>query len=165
MDHETHHGYELAQLNIGRIVAPLDSPQLKGFVDGLELVNSAADGAAGFMWRLKDDTVGDATTLRIYEDDWILVNMSVWQSPHALRAFVYDDAHRAYLRRRREWFERLSEAVTTLWWVPAGHRPTVTQARERLEHLRKHGSTGFAFGLHDSFPAPVEEGDYAPEAA
>jgi hypothetical protein len=158
-----HDGYELAELNIARMLAPLDSPRLADFVSGLEHVNGLAEAAPGFAWRLKDDETDDATTIRIFEDDWILVNMSVWKSPELLRAFVYDEEHRSYLRRRREWFERLDEAVTVLWWVPAGHRPTVAEARHRLEHLRKHGTTEYAFGLSDAVPAPPGA-DYAPHA-
>jgi hypothetical protein len=159
-----HNGYELAELNIARLLAPLDSPQLADFVSGLEHVNGLAEAAPGFVWRLKDDDTDDATTIRIFEDDWILVNMSVWQSPELLRAFVYDEEHRAYLRRRREWFERLDEAVTVLWWVPAGHRPTVAEARDRLEYLRKHGTTQYAFGFSDPIPAPPPGDDYTPDA-
>ena len=157
-------GYELAQLNIGRILAPLDTPQLADFVGGLEHINALAEAAPGFVWRLKDEENDDATSFRIFEDDWILVNMSVWQSPETLRAFVYDDEHRSYLRRRREWFERLDEAVTVLWWVPAGHTPTIAEARDRLEHLRKHGVTEYAFALHNTFPAPASGADYPPHA-
>jgi len=154
-------GYELAQLNIGRLAAPLDSPQLKGFVDGLEPVNALAEAAPGFVWRLKDEETDDATSFRMFpDDDWILINMSVWTSPEALWDFVYDDAHRSYLRRRREWFERLNEAVTVLWWVPTGHRPKLPEARTRLEHLRKHGETEYAFGLRDAFPAPETGTDH-----
>lgn len=158
-------GYELAELNIARMLAPLDSPLLKDFADGLDHINALADAAPGFVWRLQDET-GDASSIRMFDDDWILVNMSVWQSLEALRAFVYDDEHRAYLRRRREWFERLDEAITVLWWVSAGHRPSVDEARDRLEHLRKHGKTpyAFGFGLGDTFPAPPPGTDYTANA-
>ncbi len=155
-------GHELAQLNIARLLAPLDSPRLADFVAGLEPINAAAEAASGFVWRLQDEAAGDATSIRPFDDDWIIVNLTVWTSAEALRAFVYDDAHRAYLRRRREWFERLAEAVTVLWWVPAGRRPTVADARGRLEHLRKHGSTEHAFGLSDTVPAPAPGAEYAP---
>lgn len=157
-------GYELAQLNIARLLAPLDSPQIADFVGGLEHINELADAAPGFSWRLKDDENDDATSFRMFDDDWILVNMSVWQSTETLRAFVYDDAHRSYLRRRREWFERLDEAVTVLWWVPAGHRPSIIEARDRLEHLRKHGTTQYAFELREAVPAPAVGADYTPHA-
>ena len=159
-------GYELAQLNIGRMLAPLDSPQLADFANGLDHINTLAEAAPGFVWRLKDEETDDATSFRMFDDDWILVNMSVWQSSETLRAFVYDDAHRSYLRRRREWFERLDEAITVLWWVPAGHRPSLVEARDRLEHLRKHGTTDYAFGfaLGEAVPAPAPGADYTPHA-
>ena len=159
-------GYELAELNIGRMLAPLDSPRLADFVNALDEINALAEAAPGFVWRLKDEATDDATSIRIFDDEWILVNMSVWQSPETLRAFVYDDAHRAILRRRREWFERLDEAVTVLWWVPTGHRPTVAEARDRLEHLRKHGTTeyAFTFAVDDAVPAPPPGADYTPHA-
>lgn len=155
--------YELAQLNIARLLAPLESPQLAEFVAGLEPVNAAAEAAPGFVWRLKDEATDDATSLRPFEDDWIIVNLTVWTSPEALRAFVYDDAHRAFLRRRREWFERLAEAVTVLWWVPAGARPTIVDARKRLVHLRKHGKTEHAFGLTDTVPPPAPGTEHPPQ--
>ncbi|NEB75491.1 DUF3291 domain-containing protein [Streptomyces sp. SID14478] len=142
--------YELAQVNIGRLTAPLDTPELKDFTDNLEPVNATADAADGFVWRLQGDS-GDATDLRIYDDEWLLVNMSVWRDHDALKAFMYAGTHRELLARRREFFERLSEAVTALWWVPAGHRPTVAEAEQRLTHLREHGPTPYAFSLRRQF--------------
>ncbi len=142
--------YELAQVNIGRLKAPLDSAELKPFADGLAPVNAVADASDGFVWRLQDDT-GDATDLRAF-DEWTLVNLSVWRDTDALTAFMYQGQHRELLARRREFFERLEEAVTTLWWVPAGHRPTVKEAETRLLHLRAHGPTEYAFTLRTSFP-------------
>ncbi len=107
--------YVVAQVNIGRLVAPLDSPQLADFAAWLDPVNAVADGAPGFVWRLQTED-GNATALRAFEQDaegsdgGILINMSVWETVEALAAFVYGDAHRAVLRRRREWFERLKDA-------------------------------------------------------
>jgi hypothetical protein len=143
-------GFHLAQLNIGRLAAPLDSAQLADFVAGLEPVNAAAESAPGFVWRLKDDEADNATSFSIYDDPMIIVNMSVWADHQSLWDFVYDDDHRKFLRRRREFFARMAEAYTVLWWVPAGHRPTVAEARERLDHLRGNGPTEYAFGLKDS---------------
>ncbi|MER5860058.1 DUF3291 domain-containing protein [Streptomyces sp. NPDC059688] len=143
--------HELAQVNIARLKFPLDSPQLKDFVDGLDPVNAAADGSRGFVWRLQGDS-GNATDVPVLGDDWLIVNMSVWRDTDALTAFMYQGLHRELLSRRREWFERLAEAVTALWWVPAGHRPTVAEAEERLLHLRAHGPTPYAFTLRTSFP-------------
>ncbi|WP_369249161.1 DUF3291 domain-containing protein [Streptomyces sp. R41] len=143
--------YELAQVNIARLKAPLDSPQLKDFVEALDPVNAVADAADGFVWRLQSDA-GNATDVPVFGDDWLIVNMSVWRDTNALTAFMYQGQHRELLARRREWFERLQEAMAALWWVPAGHRPTVTEAEERLLHLREHGATPYAFTLRTPFP-------------
>ncbi|MET7660156.1 DUF3291 domain-containing protein [Streptomyces sp. NPDC058293] len=158
--------HELAQVNIGRLTAPLDSEQLRDFAEGLDPVNAVADASDGFVWRLKDES-GDATSFRIFDDAWLLVNMSVWRDTNALTAFMYQGLHRELLARRREFFERLDEAVTALWWVPAGHRPTLEEAEERLVHLRAHGPTPHAFNLRTAFPAggtgPEPEREPAPE--
>jgi hypothetical protein len=143
-------------VNIGRLKAPLDSPQLKDFVDNLDPVNADADAADGFVWRLKGDS-GNATDVPVLGDDWLIVNMSVWRDTDALTAYMYQGRHREMLARRREWFEKLQEAVTTLWWVPAGHRPTVAEAETRLLHLRANGPTPYAFTLRTSFPAQGAE--------
>jgi hypothetical protein len=151
--------YVLAQVNVGRLVAPLDSPRLADFVAQLEPVNAVADGAPGFVWRLQTED-GDATAIRAFEQDaegadgGILVNMSVWESVEALGAFVYGQAHLPVLRRRREWFERLKDVYTALWWIPRGHVPTVGEAEDRVRHLRRHGPTPHAFTLRAHFPAP-----------
>ena len=145
--------YHLAQLNIGRIVAPLDSPQLAGFVNRLDEINALADRAPGFVWRFQTEA-GDATALRPFDDDRILVNFSVWESPEALHQFVYRTAHVEVMRRRREWFEVMREAYLVLWWVPEGHRPSVEEAIERLEMLRSKGPSPEAFTFRELFPPP-----------
>jgi hypothetical protein len=138
-------GSQLAQVNIARLLAPLDDPLLAGFVANLDQVNALAEAADGFVWRLKEGA--NATSIKVFDDDWLIVNMSVWTSPEKLLAFVYGDGHRAVLRRRREWFASLDEAVTALWWVPEGHRPTVAEAEQRLTLLRVNGPTPDAFTL------------------
>ncbi|MGW2827254.1 DUF3291 domain-containing protein [Streptomyces sp. NPDC001443] len=143
--------YELAQVNIARLKFPLDSPELKDFVDALDPVNATADAAGGFVWRLAGES-GDATDVPVFGDDWLIINMSVWRDTDALTAFMYQGRHRELLARRREWFERVQEAMTTLWWIPAGHRPTVAEAEDRLRHLRTHGETPYAFTLRRAFP-------------
>ena len=149
----------LAQVNIGRLVAPLESPRLADFVAGLDPVNAVADGAPGFVWRLQTED-GNATALRAFEadaegsDGGILINMSVWESVEALAAFVCGDEHLAVLRRRREWFERMRDAYTALWWIPRGHIPTIREAEDRVQHLRAHGPTPYAFTLREHFPPP-----------
>ncbi|MFD5635203.1 DUF3291 domain-containing protein [Streptomyces sp. NPDC127077] len=151
--------FELAQVNIARLKAPLDSPQLKDFVDALDPVNAVADAADGFVWRLQSDS-GNATDVPVLGDHWLIINLTVWQDIDALTAFMYRGRHRELLARRRDWFERMEEAMTTLWWVPAGHRPTVAEAESRLLHLREHGPTPHAFSLRTSFPpGAVDDSD------
>jgi hypothetical protein len=151
--------YVVAQVNIARLLAPLDSPRLADFVAGLAPVNAVADGAPGFVWRLQTDE-GDATSLRVFEDDaegadgGILVNMSVWETVEDLAAFVYGPAHRAVLRRRREWFEQMRDIYTALWWIPRGHIPTTGEAEDRIRYLRAHGPTAHAFTMRVPFPPP-----------
>jgi len=148
-------GWNLAQLNVGRLVAPLETEALAGFVEALEPINALADGYPGFVWRLQTDQ-GNATSIRPTEDDLFLINMSVWSSLETLRAFVYTTAHVQVLRQRRAWFEQLAAAHLVLWWVPAGQVPTVDEALDRLDRLRRGGPTPAAF----TFRTPFE-----PEAA
>ena len=152
----------LAQVNIGRLRAPMDAPATKAFADALDEVNALADTAPGFVWRLQTED-GNATAVRPYDDDMILVNMSVWTSVEALADFVYRSDHAAFLRRRREWFDRMETPIATMWWVPAGHRPPVAEAVARLEHLTAHGPTSHAFTFRQPF-APDGGGGLAPSA-
>lgn len=152
--------WHIAQLNVGRILAPTDSPQLAEFMGKLDEINALADGAPGFLWRLKSDS-GNATDIQVSEDPFFLVNMSVWATIESLFEFVYRSSHTAVMVRRRQWFERPAEAYMVLWWVPAGHIPSVTQALERLEHLRRKGPSAHAFTFNKRYPPPGETG--APE--
>jgi hypothetical protein len=143
--------YELAQMNVARLRAPFDSPQLADFVGALDRINAIADGSPGFVWRLQDDT-GNATALRPMGEDMI-VNMSVWRDAESLNAFVYRSDHVAVMRRRREWFEKM-DLYMVLWWVPRGHRPAVEEGIERLGLLRSLGPSADAFTFGKLFPAP-----------
>lgn len=136
--------FHIAQVNIARMKVPLDSPQMEGFVSRLDEINALADRAEGFVWRLQTPE-GNATYLRPYADERILVNMSVWKSVEALKNYTYRTAHAELLRDRRQWFEQVSEAYLALWWVPASHLPGVDEAKKRLEYLGKNGPTQFAF--------------------
>jgi heme-degrading monooxygenase HmoA len=144
--------YQLAQINIGRLLAPLDDPQIAGFVAKLDEINALADKNPGFVWRLQSNE-GNATSLRPYEDEQILVNMSVWASLEAYTNYVYKTAHREVMKMRRQWFERFDGPYTAVWWVPQGHIPTVAEAKERLEYLRAHGASPFAFTPKNPFPS------------
>lgn len=136
--------HHLAQCNVGRLLAPLDTPPLAGFVAALEPVNALADGFPGFVWRLQDDA-GDATSIRAFDDDTVIVNMSLWESVDALAEFTYRSGHRDVMRRRRQWFAPPDEAHLVLWWVPAGHVPDVAEAKDHLELLRRVGPSPAAF--------------------
>lgn len=144
--------FELAQLNIALLKEPLDSPRLADFVANLERINALAESAVGFVWRLQTED-GDATALRPFGND-MLVNMSVWRDVESLNHYVYKTAHVEIMRRRREWFEGMSEAYTVLWWIPTGHRPTLAEAEAKLTLLREHGPSPAAFTLRQAFPPP-----------
>lgn len=146
--------WRLAQVNIARMVAPLDSPVMAGFVAKIDELNALADGSPGFVWRFQNDS-GNATYLRPYADERIIFNLSVWQDPAALKAYVYRTGHADLVRQRQQWFEHSAEASLALWWIPNGQLPTVDEAKARLEHLRAHGATPHAFTFRQSFPAPA----------
>lgn len=145
-------GYELAQLNVAVMKAPLESPAMADFVDNLDRINALAERSPGFVWRLQSDE-GDATAFRPLGEETI-VNMSVWRDLRSLSDFVYRSGHVEIMRRRRSWFERMGEAYAVLWWVRTGHRPNIDEAIERLEMLRREGPTPAAFDFRRAFPAP-----------
>ena len=151
----------LAQVNIGTLVAPLDDPRIDDFRNALDEVNALAELAPGFVWRLQTEE-GNATAIQAFPDPLTIVNLSVWESPAALRAFVFDGLHRAFLRRRREWFVA-AERTTALWWIPAGTQPTVDDAKARLAFLATYGDSPYAFGLQRTHPVLTIEptGDHA----
>lgn len=150
--------HHLAQLNIARMHEPLDSERMAGFVAALEPVNALADASPGFVWRLATED-GDATSIRVFDDDMLIVNLSVWESLEALEAFVYKGGHLDVFRRRAEWFEPMAENHVVLWWVPVGTEPAVEAAAARLEQLRRRGPTPGAFTIARNFPPPRSQAD------
>jgi hypothetical protein len=128
---------------------------MAGFVEMLDEINALADRSSGFVWRLQT-AEGDATSLRPYEDERILFNLSVWENIEDLKSYVYKSAHMDVMRRRREWFEKFDEMYLAIWWVEAGHIPTIAEAKERLEHLNKNGESETAFTFKRIFPSPGE---------
>jgi hypothetical protein len=136
--------FQIAQVNIGRIRASLEDPMMQGFVRRLDEINALADAAPGFVWRLKSD-VGPSSYLHPFDDERLLVNMSVWESVEALKEFTYRTMHAELLRGRHEWFEKFEGAYLALWWVPAGHIPSIDEMKKRLAHLDAHGPSQFAF--------------------
>lgn len=144
-------GFHVAQVNIALAKAPIDSDLLSEFVALLEPINALADRAPGFVWRLQTDG-GNALAVRGFDDDRMIVNLSVWESIDSLGDFVYRSAHTDVMRRRREWFDRIGLHLA-LWWVPVGEVPTVAQAEQRLAYLREHGPTAYAFTFKTRFVA------------
>ena len=145
--------YQLAQINVARIRAAFADPIMAEFVVNLKPINELADGSRGFVWRFQTEE-GDATAIRPYDDDRIIINLSVWEDLNSLRAFVYQSAHNSIMKRRREWFDRLTDAYVALWWVPRGHRPTIAEGVERMEHLKRHGPSSMAFTFRQFFSVP-----------
>jgi hypothetical protein len=151
--------FHLAQANIGRFRAPLEDPIMEGFRTQLDPINALADQSPGFVWRLQTED-GNATAIRPYADDNLMaINMSVWESLESLQRFVYQSRHVETLRARKQWFEPIEGPILVLWWIPAGHIPTVAEARERLQHLQDHGPTPHAFSFRTPFPAPDAPAD------
>jgi hypothetical protein len=146
----------LAQINVGRLIAPIDDPRIAGFVAQLDPVNKLADESPGFVWRLQSQS-GNATDIVYNDDPTIMVNMSVWESLDALKAYVYGSRHLGVFRERSKWFEKMDLPHYCLWWVPVGHVPTVAEGRERLEHYQTRGATPHAFWFSEWYPAPVDE--------
>jgi Domain of unknown function (DUF3291) len=150
---QTHH---LAQINIARLIAPLDDPKIGEFVTQLGPINALADSSPGFIWRLQSEQ-GNATGLAYNDDPFVIINMSVWESIEALKEFTYKTQHLHVSRDRKKWFEKMELPHHCLWRVSVGHRPTITEGRTRLEHYQRHGSTPEAFWFSEWYPAPAGE--------
>ena len=137
----------LAQLNIGRLVAAPGAPEVADFIDNLARVNAIADRSPGFVWRLigADDALG-ASDLSMPNDPTMAVNLSVWETAEALENYVWNTVHKQFYNRKAEWFKPLDAPHFVMWWIPAGHIPTLEEAQERLEYLTAHGPSAYAFG-------------------
>ena len=147
--------YNLAQINIARLLAPIDDPMIQDFVDNLDPINALADKAPGFVWRLQTDE-GNATDIQVVEDPLIIVNMSVWKDVASLKAYTYQSDHVKIMRRRKEWFEKMVGMSVVMWWIPAEHTPTPQEAMDKLAYLEEHGETAVAFTFKTPFPPPTK---------
>ena len=145
--------WHLAQANIARMRAPLDDPLMADFVAQLEPVNALAESSPGFVWRLETED-GDATAIRVFDDDRLLLNMSVWTSIEALRAYAFGGGHAAVMRQRSRWFVRMRRSHAVLWWIDAGAIPTVADAEARFRRLWAAGPTPDAFTFAETYPPP-----------
>jgi hypothetical protein len=148
-------GYHLAEINVGRLRAPVDHPMIADFVANLDRINALAESQPGFVWRLTGEG-NNATDIQPKPDDPLFaINMSLWTDLDGLAAYVYRTAHREIMRRRREWFE-VMETYMCLWWAPVGHTPTVAEGMARLATFERLGPTAEAFSFREPFPAPGE---------
>jgi hypothetical protein len=145
--------FHLAQANVATMRAALEDPVMEGFRSQLDRINALADASPGFVWRLQTEA-GDATGIRAYDDERILFNMSVWESVEALHAYVYRSDHAGPLRARRQWFTPTGAPTLVLWWIPAGHLPTIEEARQRLAQLQARGPGPEAFTFRSAYPPP-----------
>jgi len=141
---------QLAQVNIARMLAPMDSPVMSDFVANLDPINRLAESSPGFVWRLKDDT-NNATSIKIFDDDFLIINMSVWESIDSLFNYVYKSDHVKVMKRKAEWFEKMPEMHMALWYIEPGKYPTSKEAENRISHLREKGETPFAFTFKKRF--------------
>jgi hypothetical protein len=141
--------FHIAQLNLARMLTSTEDPSMKDFVDNVPRVNQIGMDTPGFVWILKGDG-GDAMALRPFGQD-VLINMTVWENIDALFQYAYYSDHAQFFRRRAEWFHKAVEAMVVLWWIPAGHEPTLEEADARIQHLRQYGPTPYAFTFKQRF--------------
>ena len=147
--------YQLATSNIARMLGELESEVMAGFVERLEPLNALADSSPGFVWRYQTEA-GDATEVRVFNDELILFNLSVWASVQALEDYVYRSNHLEALQKRADWFERPARPPLVMWWITAGHIPGVEEAKERFDWLWRDGPTPAAFTFKERFPPPQQ---------
>jgi len=150
--------FELGQVNVSRLLAPLGSPPLAPFMAALDEVNAEGDTAPGFLWRLQTED-GNATAVKAFGWDVagshsVIVNLTTWRSVEALAGFAFSGRHLEIMRRRRQWFHKAAEATTALWWVPSRPRPSTDEAEDRVRQLRRCGPSADSFTFRTPFPAP-----------
>lgn len=137
----------LAQLNIAEMIEPMDSERMKDFVDSLDMVNQEAEASEGFIWRYKDNDEAVVVDRHIFENDMLIINLSVWKDENSLKNFVYSGNHLKVYKRKKEWFHKMKQAYMVLWHVKEGHTPDLAEAKQKLDHYRLHGATEEAFGF------------------
>ncbi len=146
--------FQVAEINIARMKGVnINDPIMKEFVDNIDTINAIAEGSKGFVWRMKDDS-NNATDLNIFDDEQVIVNVSVWESIEDLENFMYHTFHSDFLRRRKEWFQRFGKVYTAMWWIRSGQYPTLQNAVDNLDYLEKFGATDKVFNFRIRFPKP-----------
>jgi len=146
--------YHLAEINIARMKGiTIDDPIMKEFADNLDAINQLAESSEGFVWRLKDEE-NNATSFNPYDDEQVIINISVWESVEALKQYVFKTHHADFMKRRKEWFQKFGKAYFAMWWVKAGTVPTLEEAVAKLDDLQKNGASEAVFNFKDLYPAP-----------
>lgn len=141
----------LAELNVGRLVAPTDDPRVADLMNALDKVNGLGKRMPGFVWMMEGsgEPGKGNTDAKIGGDPKYVSNLTVWESVETLEHFVFNTVHKQFYDRRQEWFQVLGEMHFVMWWVPEGHKPTLDEALERLADLRTNGPSERAFGWKD----------------
>jgi hypothetical protein len=148
--------YQLAEINIARMKGvAISDPIMKEFVDNLGKVNEIAEQSEGFVWRLKDED-NNATNLNPYNDEQVIVNVSVWDSIESLEHYMYKTFHSEFLKRRKEWFQSFGQVSTAMWWIKKGEIPDINQAMEKLDYLQKSGASEIVFNFKQKYPKPID---------
>jgi heme-degrading monooxygenase HmoA len=149
--------FQLAQANVAYLLAPADSPLVADYMARLDEINRLADQSPGFIWRYLTDSRDPAQ--REFADPLVLFNMSVWDSLESLHAFTYRTAHAEVYAARKQWFASTKSVVgghaLAMWWAPEGTRPSVREAKERLELITAQGPSERAFTFKQRYDAPA----------
>ena len=139
---------QLAELNVGRLIAPTDDPRVKTFMDNLDTINGIGKRMPGFVWMM--DGLAEPGSVNediVIEGDPLLVpNLSVWKDVESLERFVWGTVHKKFYDRRAQWFEVFGEMHFVMWWVSDGHRPSLAEALQKLDQRRIQGDSDAAFG-------------------
>ncbi|WP_298346049.1 DUF3291 domain-containing protein [uncultured Algibacter sp.] len=150
--------YHLAQVNIAKRLAPMDDPIMQDFINNVEKINAIADEAEGFIWRMQDEDKDLGA--EIFQDDTLLINMSVWESLVSLFNYTYKSGHIEVFKRKKEWFSKMKMVHMAFWYIPEGYEPTFQDAKQRLDYLNKYGDTPYAFSFKSKFSAKKDAINY-----
>jgi hypothetical protein len=152
--------HHLAQVNIARSHAPFADASMASLVERIAEINALAERSKGFVWRFKAPEDG-SRWFAPFEDYFVpfaqerfFFNMSVWESIEDLKHYVFRTAHSELLKGRQHWMGEFEKAALAMWWIRAGHVPTVAEARAKLEQVQQLGPTSDAFTLATVFPKP-----------
>jgi len=146
--------YHLAQINIAQAKQAMESPIMSGFVKRLDEINLLAEKSPGFVWRLQTEE-GDATGIKAYDDQQMVINLTVWQDIDSLKHYVYQSAHIELIQDRKRWFSKMESMQLALWWVPIGHIPSIEEGKNKLDLLQSDGVSERVFTFAKPYPCPA----------